>query len=207
MKKTCLTIVASAAALAASYAGTSAPAPVGKAPVGKNPPIVAKDECPDMLKYSYLEAGWIHLDVDNVGSSDGGYLDLSYEVAPRFTIDGSFTLLRGDFDEEDYAIGIGTYIPVCKYFHLVGRTGYSHNEFEDGNSNAWYITPGFRALLGCNLELWGKVYFVVDEDEESFSFGGGITYHFNENYGLSTGYAFSEDNDAWSAQAGLRFQW
>jgi hypothetical protein len=161
--------------------------------------------CPNMLSYSYLEGGYIRLDFDEsrLKTQNGGYLDGSYEFLPHFLVDGSVTLMD---DSDQYTIGLGTYVPLCAAFHLTARGGYSYYE-EDGASgqNEWYLSPGFRAMLGCNVELWGKAYFSFDEDNETtISYGGGLTFHVNQHVGLTVGAAASED--AWSFQAGIRYQ-
>lgn len=194
------TIIASLAAVAVANAGTSAPA----MSAGKGKAVIEPQTapCPDMLKYSYLEAGWIHLDADNASTQDGGYIDASYEIIPRLLIDGSVTL----FDNSNqYTIGVGTYFPICSAFHLTARTGYSYYDADNGGSqNEWYISPGFRAMLTCHLELWGKVYINVDNDETDVSYGGGFTYHLCPHTGVTIGAAASDN--AWSLQAGLRYQ-
>ena len=69
------TIIISLAIAAAASVGTSAPMPSA----GKGKAVVAPQPapCPDMLKYSYLEAGWIRLDSDDSDVQNGGYLDAS----------------------------------------------------------------------------------------------------------------------------------
>ena len=194
------TIITSLAIAAVASAGTSAPMPSA----GKGKAVVAPQPapCPDMLKYSYLEAGWIRLDADDGDVQNGGYLDASYEVIPHLLVDGSVTLFE---DSNQYTVGVGSYYAICSAFHLTGRTGYSYYDTDDGGSqNEWYISPGFRAMLTCNLELWGKVYINVDSDETDVSYGGGFTYHFCPHTGVTIGAAASDN--AWSLQAGLRYQ-
>lgn len=196
------TLIASLALAATATAGTTASVePAGK---GKACCVTPTPACPNMLSYSYLEAGYIRLDPDAQGvqTQDGGYLDASWEVAPHFLIDGSATI----FDDSDqFTVGIGTYIPLCSAFHLTARTGYSYYDADGADSqNEWYISPGFRAMLGCHLELWGKVYINVDSDETEVSYGGGLTYHFCPHTGLTVGAAGS--SDGWSLQTGLRYQ-
>jgi opacity protein-like surface antigen len=194
MKKA-TTLLASLALASFASAGTTAPSGKGKVVVTPEAP------CPSVLNYSYIEAGYIHLDQDLGQELNGGYLDASYEVAPKILLDGSATL----FDEniEQYTVGIGTYFAVCQNFHLTGRTGYSRQNSDGGNLDEWYIAPGFRAQFGCNLELWGKVYLNIGEDEEKLSYGIGTTYHFTPHVGLTAGYAWSEDG--WQVQTGLRY--
>lgn len=156
-----------------------------------------------MLNYSYLEAGWIRLDQDNdLSEQNGGYAELSYEFLPRFTVDGSATIYE---DLNQFGIGIGTYVPLAKAFHLTGRTGYSYTDIDGADSlNEWYVAPGFRAQIGCHLELWGKLYINIGEDDTELSWGGGVTYHIDEHVGITVGAA--KGDDAWSLQTGLRYQ-
>lgn len=190
------TILASLALASFASAGTTPSVGKGKAVVTSAP-----TPCPSVLNYSYLEAGWIHLDQDAGDKLDGAYLDASYEVVPKLTLDGSVTLFNEDVQQ--YTVGVGTYYALCNYFHLTARTGYSRQNTDNGDLNEWYIAPGFRAQLGCNLELWGKVYLNVGEDESKFSYGVGATYHFCPHTGLTAGYAWSEDG--WQVQTGFRY--
>ena len=93
------TIITSLAIAAVASAGTSAPMPSA----GKGKAVVAPQPapCPDMLKYSYLEAGWIRLDADDADIQNGGYLDASYEIIPHLLA----PVVRDQIRTELHAIG------------------------------------------------------------------------------------------------------
>jgi hypothetical protein len=197
MKKA-FTLMAALALSSFASAGTPAPVSPGKGKAVITEPTVP---CPSVLNYSYLEAGWIHLDQDAGDVLDGGYLDASYQIVPNFTLDGSVTLFNEDVQQ--YTVGVGTYYALCQWFHLTARTGYSRQNSDAGDLDEWYVAPGFRAQFGCHLELWGKVYLNIGDDDETFSYGLGSTYHFNRHIGLTAGYAWSADG--WQVQTGLRY--
>jgi hypothetical protein len=190
------TLLASLALASFASAGTTGSVGKGKVIVQNTPAA-----CPSVLNYSYLEAGWIRLDQDAADVLNGGYIDASYEVIPKLTLDGSATLFEESVQQ--YTVGVGTYYAVCDMFHLTARTGYSRQNSDNGDINEWYIAPGFRAQLGCNLELWGKVYFNIGNDDTKVSYGVGATYHFCPHTGLTAGYAWSEDGS--QVQAGVRY--
>jgi hypothetical protein len=194
-------ILISLALSSSAFAGT---AMVGKSKAVAPAPAPAID-CPCLLSYNSVEAGWLKADVDNVGSSNGGYAEAYYNVAPGFFADVSATFLSGKLDSDAYTIGAGAYYEVTKCVHLVGRAGYSYYDGKEGSEGSLYIAPGIRAQIGCNLELYAKVYFDFQDEETRSSYGVGAVWHFNQNVGLNVGYGWSEDSSA--VQAGLRYQW
>jgi hypothetical protein len=197
------TILASIALASSSIAGTSMVS-AGKGKAVTTEPTTSV-ECPCLLSYKFVEAGYIRTDVDNVGEANGGYVDAYYQVANNVFVDGSYTHNTGDLESDSLTVGAGGYVAVAKCVHLVGRAGYSYFDADGGSEDAWYISPGIRAQVGCNLELYAKVYIEFGDDDEFISYGGGAVYHINSNIGINVGYATNEDTDAWSLQAGLRY--
>ena len=198
--KSILTSLFLAAAVSLAHAG----APAAKNP--KNPVAPAPAPGCDPMSYSYAELGWLHLD-NNLGTADGGYLDLSYDVGHNLFLEGTASVLGGDFDFEEYGAGIGYYIPVTSKFHLVARTGWAYTDTAPGDPfHEWYISPGFRLQVTCNLELYGKAYFHVPENgDENWSVGAGALYWVCNKAAISAGAAWGEDDD-WSVQAGIRIK-
>ncbi len=195
------TLLATFALAASSFAGT-AMVGSGKGKAVAPAPAPAP-ECPCLLSYNYVEAGWVRVDLDNVGDANGGYVDAYYTVANNVFVDASFTKIGGDLESDALTAGIGGYIPVANCVHLLGRAGFSY--FDGGDTTeAWYISPGIRAQVGCNLELYAKAYIEFDGGETFESYGVGAVYHFTNNIGLNVGYAFSDDAN--SIQAGIRYQ-
>ncbi len=202
MNKYASTLLALALGATFAQAGT---APVSSSKNPKAPVVAPEPECPNILNYSYLEAGWIRLDLDNGPTLNGGFVDVSYQLAPHFFGEVGSTLMWGDdFDTREVTAGVGGYLPLCDRFHLVGRTGWAYQDVTSGggDEHQWYISPGFRAMLTCNLELYGKAYCNIAESDTVWSYGGGLVWHFDQRYALSTGVAGSEDG--WSLQAAVR---
>lgn len=175
-------------------------------PVAKNPKApVAPMPAPgcDPMSYSYIEPGWLHLD-NNLGTADGGYVDLSYDIGHHLFLEGTANYLGGDFDYQEYGAGIGTYHAITDRFHLVGSTGWAYTDVDPGSAtNEWYVAPGFRYQITCNLELYAKAYLHVTEDDTSWTGGAGLVYSVCKRAALTAGYAIGED-DEWSVQAGIR---
>jgi hypothetical protein len=194
-----LTTLLAVALSAAAQAGT----PVAKNPKAPVAPAPAPD-C-DAMSYRYAELGWLHQD-HQFGTSDGGYLDLSYEVANHFFVDGTFSLTGGDLDYREVGAGVGYYLPLTKKFHFVGRTGWSNVDTDlTSDVNEWYVSPGLRLQVTCNLELYTKVYYHVPEvGDNNWSVGVGALYHLCKAAALTVGGAWGED-DEWSIQTGIRF--
>jgi hypothetical protein len=200
MKNITCSLIATVAAVAVAQAGTSSAG--GKGPVGKGVVTPVSAECPP-LSYNNAELGYIHFSNDSV-DLDGGYIDLTYSPIQNVFVELTDTLFS---DSNELQLGAGVYYSVAQGVDLTLRGGYSLNTPDEGDSvNGWYIAPGFRAQITCNLELFGKAYYSDDENSGSgtWSYGGGLVYSVNEQIGLVGGAAFSQDN-AWSIQAGIRY--
>ena len=179
-----------------------------KGPVA-TPPVEIK--CPP-LTYTYAEVGYFHTEVDGPGdpTNSAGYLDLTYDIGKNIFLEGTATAGSGDFDLLDFSAGLGYYYPITGNFHLTARAGLGYLDLDGADTDfsefGYYLAPGFRAMVTCNLELWGKAFWseYQNDDGGSWSIGGGLTYHFDEKIGLNGGYSKSEDG--WVAQAGIRFK-
>jgi hypothetical protein len=190
-----LLLLAASAAFAGDAGSGKGAAPVAPAPA---------PECP-VLNYSNATLGYIHQDF-NGPSADGGYLDLSYLLAGNLFFDGSVTLSSGDIDYTGVGAGLGYFIPLTDKIHFVGRTGWAMTDTDLGSSlNEWYVSPGLRARLTCNLEAYVKTYYhIPEEGEETWSGGVGVIYYLCDKSALDLGYAIGED-DNWHVQAGIRY--
>ena len=192
-----LTPLLLAASLTLAHAGT----PSAKAVTTPPPP-----GCEDM-SYSYLEAGWLHLDDKGIGTSDGGYIDLNYDVGHNLFVDATANVLSGDFDYREFGAGVGAYLPRTKRFHFVARTGWAYADTNLGSGvNEWYVSPGFRLQVTCNLELYAKAYLHVPEvGDTNWSGGVGALYWLCPKAALTVGGAWGE-HDEWSIQTGIRLK-
>lgn len=182
-------------------AGTPVAAKNPKAPV-MPAPAPACD-----MTYNYAELGWLHLD-NNLGTSDGGYLDLSYELGhSHFFLDGTASVTGGDFDYREFGAGIGYYLPLTNKLHFVARTGWANVDTDvSSDVNEWYVSPGLRYQVTCNLELYAKAYYHVPEvGDNNWSGGVGALYWVCPEAAITVGGAWGEDSE-WSLQAGIRLK-
>jgi hypothetical protein len=188
-------LITASAALAGTNDG-------GKA--AKNTVIPPPPECP-VLSYNYGELGYLHQDF-NGPTADGGFLEISHLLVGNLFFDGNVTLSSGDLDYTGAGAGLGYFIPVTDKVHFLARTGYSYTDTDLGGSlSEWYVSPGLRARLSCNLEFYAKAYyFVPEEGENTWSGGAGFVYYVSEKTALDLGAAVGED-DNWHVQAGLRY--
>lgn len=160
------------------------------------------------MSYNYAELGWLHDQGGLPGSADGGYLDLSYEINnTHLFLDGTVSVLGGDYDYREYGAGLGYYVPLTKTFDFVVRSGWAYSDSDPGTGvHEWYISPGFRFQVTCDLELYAKAYFhVPQEGRSNWSGGAGAVYWVCSQAAIVAGGAIGEDNE-WSVQAGLRFK-
>jgi hypothetical protein len=176
------------------------------APATKNPVMPAPPPGCDPLNYSFVEPGWLHLD-SNVGTADGGYVDLSYTLSGPLFFDANVGILGGDFDYQSYGAGLGYAVPLCEKFHFVARAGWAYTDTDPGTGvHEAYLSPGFRYQITCDLELYGKAYLHLPEEGESnWSGGVGLVYNLCPISALVVGGAIGED-DEWSVQAGVRIK-
>ncbi|MBX7210695.1 MAG: hypothetical protein K1X78_20480 [Verrucomicrobiaceae bacterium] len=175
-------------------------------PYAKNPkaPALPPPDCPP-ISYSYAELGYIHQQLDHLGHADGAFLDLSHTLVDKLFWEGSATITGGDVDFQSYGTGLGYAIPFVKHCDFVARTGWSYSDSNRaGGEHEWYLSPGIRALVTCDLEFYAKAYYHVSEDENTWSGGVGFVYAVTPNVGLDLGGAIGEDGD-WHAQFGIRY--
>jgi hypothetical protein len=188
------------------FAGTSMVASSGKGKGNVVPPT--EEACPNYLTYRQFELSYLHIDGDDAGTSQGADLRLNYQIAEGFFAYTDFAKISGDFDNTSFDLGLGTFVPLCKNFHLVARAGYSYFDADVADSNGWHAAVGFRTQIGCHLELNGKAQYgdLVDfEDGDSWSYGLGAAWHFNSTYALVAEYVIGED-DVWSVRAGIAYK-
>jgi hypothetical protein len=189
-----LLLAATSAFAGVESSGKSAKAPVAPAPA---------PECPT-LSYKYGELGYLHQDF-NGPTADGGFLELSHLLVGNLFFDGSVTVSGGDTDYTGVGAGVGYFVPLTDSIHLVGRTGYAWTDVDNTDVSEWYVSPGLRARLSCNLEAYVKAYYHVPESgENSWSGGAGLVYYLCQKAALDVGYAIGED-DNWHIQAGIRY--
>ena len=199
--KSILTTLLVVAVSAVAHAG----APASKNPKAPVAPAPAPAPGCDAMSYSYAELGYLHLD-SNSGKSDGGYLDLNYDVGHNLFLDGTVNLTSGDLDYKEFGAGLGYYVPLTSKFHFVARTGWANTDTNLGSSvNELYLSPGFRLQVTCDLELYTKAYYHIPEaGDNNWSVGVGALYHVCKSAAVTVGGAWGED-DEWSVQAGIRF--
>ncbi len=176
------------------------------APAPKNPVMPAPPPGCDPLGYSFIEPGYLHLDND-IGTADGGYVDLSYDIGHNLFVEATGSILGGDYDFQEYGAGLGYYFPLSEKFHFVGRAGWAYTDADlSAGVHEAYISPGFRYQVTCDFELYAKAYLHLPEEGESnWSGGVGALYHLCPITALVVGGAIGED-DEWSVQAGIRIK-
>jgi hypothetical protein len=180
-----------------AFAGTTPSGKSMKAPL-------PEPECP-VLSYNYGEIGYIHQNI-NGPTANGSYLEISHLLIGNLFADASLTLTTGDFDFTGAGAGLGYYIPLIQKFHLLARTGWAYADVDGlGSTNEFYVSPGLRTAISCNLEFYAKAYyFVPEEGDNNWAGGAGLIYYVLPNAGINVGGAVGED-DNWSIQAGLRY--
>jgi len=164
----------------------------------------------DDINYSYVEADYIDLDIDNAPSGDGfgvrgsvGFADNWFAFADY--VDASVDVV----DIENIAVGIGGHYPVGSNLDAVGRIGYTETDLSAGpisaSDDGYLLSIGLRSQLS-QFEMEGHlVYTDLSDggDETAFEFAG--RWNFTEMF--SAGVAYRIGDDANVLFAGVRLSW
>lgn len=164
----------------------------------------------DGMSYSYVEADYVDLDIDNAPSGDGfalrgsvGFLDNLFAFA-EYT-DASVDVV----DIENIAVGIGGHYPLGDSLDAVGRIGYTETDLSAGplsaSDDGYLLSLGLRGQMA-QFEAEGNVIytdFSDGGDETAFEVVG--RWHFTDMF--SAGLAYRVGDDVNTFFAGVRLSW
>lgn len=120
----------------------------------------------DGISYSYLEAGWIQVDLDGADvKADGLEVGGSVAVTDRFFVAGSYAKVsKYDVDVENYSIGVGGSYPLSDRLHLVGAVHWVEARLSsseaNGEDDAYGVSAGLRGKLAERFELEAGLSYV-----------------------------------------------
>jgi hypothetical protein len=162
------------------------------------------------LNYSYVEADYVDIDVDDAPSGDGfglrgsvGFLDNLFAFADY--IDGSVD----GIDIENIAVGVGGHYPLGDGLDAVGRIGYTETDLSAGpisvSDDGYLLSLGLRGAMS-QFEAEGSVVYTDlsdGGDETAFEVAG--RWNFSDMF--SAGIAYRMGDDANVLFAGVRLSW
>lgn len=118
------------------------------------------------LSYSYAEAGWARVDVDDVSEKfDGFMLRGSLAVSGSFFLSADYVDVGSSgVDYQQYSLGLGGHYPLSDVLDVTGRVawvkaeagGFGFSTEDDGYS----VGAGLRGRLGERFELEGSLAYV-----------------------------------------------
>jgi len=164
----------------------------------------------DGLNYSYVEADYVDLDIDNAPSGDGFAVRGSVGFANNWFAFADYVDASVDvIDIENIAVGIGGHYPINDTLDVVGRIGYTESDLSSGplsaSDDGYLLTAGVRGQMS-QFEMEGHlVYTDLSDggDETAFEFAG--RWNFTDMF--SAGVAYRIGDDANVLFAGVRLSW
>ena len=145
----------------------------------------------DGLQYSYVEAGYVETDVDDVDASlDGFSLRGSFEITDDWFVFAGYTdQSYGGLDLQDYGAGVGYAWSVADTTDLYGKLSYVRTEADiEGFSlddDGYAVALGVRSLFGEHFELEASVdYSDLSLSGDDTNFGVGARWYFVKHFAL-----------------------
>ena len=164
----------------------------------------------DGMNYSYVEADYVDLDIDNAPSGDGFAVRGSVGFANNWFAFADYVDASVDvIDIENIAVGLGGHFPINDTLDVVGRVGYTETDLSSGpfsaSDDGYLLTAGVRGQMS-QFEMEGHlVYTDLSDggDETAFEFAG--RWNFTDMF--SAGVAYRIGDDANVLFAGVRLSW
>ena len=164
----------------------------------------------DGMNYSYVEADYVDLDVDNGPSGDGFGVRGSVGFANNWFAFADYVDASVDvIDIENIAVGLGGHFPINDTLDVVGRVGYTETDLSSGpfsaSDDGYLLTAGVRGQMS-QFEMEGHVVYTDlsdGGDETAFEFAG--RWNFTDMF--SAGVAYRIGDDANVLFAGVRLSW
>lgn len=124
--------------------------------------------------YTYVEAGYVRTDIDEIGDGDGAGINGSVALNDMFHLFGGYSAQQGedlgvDVDLDQFRAGVGFRHPISDRADLLVRAAYERQEAEasatiDGEdlrstaeSDGFSIETGYRGYLFEHLDAWALV--------------------------------------------------
>jgi Ax21 family sulfation-dependent quorum factor len=148
------------------------------------------------LSYTYLEAGYLRVDPDNVGSENGFAIRGSGALNENFHVFGAYENVDvSSIDIDSWRLGLGYNYNMGGSTDLYARFAYEKIDVEFFDDNGWSAEVGVRGALSDNFEGYaGLRYTKFDDDDTSGVIGG--QYKFNPTWGLAADLSFNGDGNA-----------
>ncbi len=163
-------------------------------------------------RYTYVEGGWVHADLDNVNEDgDGWAVGGSYAFHPNFHAIAEYEDidLGGNLDASALAIGIGGNLTLRPGLDGIGRVRWIHEEVDTGNGgnddDGYGLEAGLRLMINPQLELDGSINYVDVGDSDDTALAIGALYEVAQSLALGGDFSFSDDVTSFFLKARFYF--
>jgi hypothetical protein len=175
-------------------------------------PMLARAEGPS---YSFLEAGYVVTDIDDVDEEFDGFLIRgSFEFVENWFLyarylDQSAEVFDIDFDATQAALGVGYAFPLTEAMDLYGKLGYTEVELgafdAELDDDGYEVSVGLRGSLMEQLELEGALNYVdLSDSGDDTSFGLAARWYFMPQFALGIEGEFGDDANSYGV--GVRWE-
>jgi hypothetical protein len=163
------------------------------------------------MSYSYVEADYVDVDIDNAPSGDGFGLRGSVGFANNWFAFADYVDASVDVvDIETISVGVGGHYPVASNLDAVGRIGYTEVDlsaagFGGASDDGYLLSLGLRGQMS-QFEAEGNVIYTDlsdGGDETAFEVAG--RWNFTDMF--SAGVAYRVGDDVNYLYAGVRLSW
>lgn len=169
----------------------------------------------DNLSYSYVEAGYLNSDYDDLDvDADGFGLQGSWGFTPNLHGFASFaTQEADDFDADldQFEVGIGGNWALSDKLDVIATVSYVDVELDgpgrfNADDNGFALGGALRGRVTDALELRGGIkYTELDEGGDDTALNLGARYYFTPMFALGADVSFSDDVTTWVLGARLDF--
>jgi hypothetical protein len=164
----------------------------------------------DGKSYSYVEANYLDVDIDNASSGDGIGVRGSVGFADNWFVFADYSDASVDVVDIEYiAVGVGGHYPLGDSLDAVGRIGYTEADLSAGpisvSDDGYLLSLGLRGQMA-QFEAEGNVVytdFSDGGDETAFEVVG--RWNFTDMF--SAGLAYRVGDDVNTLFAGVRLSW
>jgi hypothetical protein len=162
------------------------------------------------MSYSYVEADYVDVDVDNGPSGDGFGVRGSVGFAENWLAFADYVDASVDgIDIENIAVGIGGHYSVASNLDAVGRIGYTETDLSAGpvsvSDDGYLLSLGLRGQMS-QFEAEGHIVYTDlsdGGDETAFELAG--RWNFTDMFSAGVSYRIGDDANV--LFAGVRLRW
>lgn len=164
------------------------------------------------FSYSYLEAGWIQVDLDGADvKADGFEVGGSVALTDRFFVSGGYAKVsKYDVDVENYSIGAGGSYPLSDRLHLVGAVHWVETQLSSsvasGEDDAYGLSASLRGKPANRFELEAGLTYVDygDGDDDTLA-GLRVRYSVTDKLAVGMRFQNSDIGDLYGLSVRLNF--